>query len=408
MGIGKNRVFDAEQIQVLINKTQSLMDTADMVINEIYLELCRLSDTLEKIPADIRDVGLKHQVDTLKGSIRTDEFQNYRSRMSKSLKRLKENVLKEDKKLGKNLDVVAATVTNMTNRLKNLKELIPEGADTGSYEEFEKAFRECTRGWDTVNGLLNRLLGQIVSALKGGSNESVCLSDDPVNLSTGNFIYQKTDLKIGGMPKLAMTRFYNELDKQEGSMGRGWYHPYEVRLLIQDDTYTVLLEDGKEEHFQKKKDSSFFGESTTSRLVIEEGEEKREETGCRYRTRQGESYHFNKEGQFYLWEDRSGNRLRLTHEGNYLKKVLRETDGAYFTFTYNEIGQLIKVSDQTGRSVSYTYDTKGHLHTVENPEGGSYQYVYDENGRIKSVTNPEGNITVENHYDSQGLSLIHI
>lgn len=406
MGIGKNRVFDAEQIQILINKTQNLMDTADMVINEIYSELCRLSDTLEKIPADIRDAGLKHQVDALKGSIRTDEFQNYRSKMTKSLNRLKENVLKEDKKLGGNLDVVAATVTNMTNRLRNLKELIPEGADTGSYEEFEKAFLECTRGWDTVNGILNRLLGQIVAVLKGGSNECVCLSDDPVNLSTGNFIYEKTDLKISGVPELAMTRFYNELDKQEGSMGRGWYHPYEVRLLIQEDIYTILLEDGKEEHFQKKKDGSFFGENTTSRLMIEEREEKQEVACCCYRTKQGESYHFNKEGQFYLWEDLTGKRLRLTYEENCLAQVLRETDGAYFAFTYNEAGRLIKVSDQTGRSASYTYDEEGRLHTVENPEGGIYQYAYDENGRIRFVTNPVGTVTVENYYDSQGRTVL--
>lgn len=131
MGIGKNRVFDAEQIQVLINKTQNLMDAADGVISELYQELVRLSNTLEKLPADVRDAGLKQQVDALKGSIRTDEFQNYRTKMTKSLNRLKEEIPKEDKKLGAKLEVTAATVTNMTNRLKNLKELIPEGADTG-------------------------------------------------------------------------------------------------------------------------------------------------------------------------------------------------------------------------------------------------------------------------------------
>ena len=405
MGIGKNRVFDAEQIQVLINKTQNLMDAADSIISEIYQELVRLSNTLEKLPADVRDAGLKQQVDTLKGSIRTDEFQNYRTKMTKSLNRLKEEIPKEDKKLGAKLEVTAATVTNMTNRLKNLKELIPEGADTGSYEDFEKAFQECTRGWDAVNGILHTLMEGIVSSLKGGSNESVCLSDDPVNLSTGNFIYEKTDLKLAGIPQLAMTRFYNELDNREGSMGRGWYHPYEVRLFIQEDNYTVILEDGKEEHFQKKKDGSFFGETTTSRLVTEEREEGKEEAYC-YRTRQGEKYHFNKEGHCIVWEDRLENCLHFTYKEDCLVQVLRETDGASFAFTYDEAGRLIQVSDQTGRSASYAYDENGRLCSAKNPEGAQYRYTYDENGRIKSVTNPVEITTVENSYDSQGRTVL--
>ena len=104
MGISKNRVFDAAQIQNLIRKTQNLMDTADQVINEVYNELVRLSNTLEKIPADVRDTNLKQQVDALKGSIRTDEFQSYRASMTKSLNRLRETIPKEDKKLGAKLD----------------------------------------------------------------------------------------------------------------------------------------------------------------------------------------------------------------------------------------------------------------------------------------------------------------
>lgn len=62
MGIIKNRVFDVNQIQTLINKTQNLMDTADTVVGEIYSELCRLSATLGKLPADVRDGGLWQQL----------------------------------------------------------------------------------------------------------------------------------------------------------------------------------------------------------------------------------------------------------------------------------------------------------------------------------------------------------
>ena len=136
MGISKNRVFDTEQLHTLINKTQTLMETADTVTEELYSELCRLSDTLGKLPPDLQDSGFKERVDTLKQSIKTEDFKNYYTSMTKSLKRLKETIPKEDQKLGKKVDIIAASVEIVTKRLKKLKDLIPEGIDTGSYADF--------------------------------------------------------------------------------------------------------------------------------------------------------------------------------------------------------------------------------------------------------------------------------
>ncbi|WP_027422640.1 DUF6531 domain-containing protein [Lachnobacterium bovis] len=48
---------------------------------------------------------------------------------------------------------------------------------------------------------------------------------DPVNLSSGNFIYQKTDLYYGSDEDdgdLVFSRFYNSINDFEGILGKDW------------------------------------------------------------------------------------------------------------------------------------------------------------------------------------------
>lgn len=395
MGISKNRVFDANQIQTLINKTQNLMDAADRVINEVYDELVRLSNTLEKIPADVRDTNLKQQVDALKGSIKTDEFQNYRTSMTKSLNRLKETIPKEDKKLGGKLNTTAAAVTSMTNRLKNLIELIPEGADSGSYEDFEKAFQECTRGWEENNKILEELMEAIAAALKGGNNEEVAYGADPVNLNTGNFVYEKEDIRIDGMLPVSMVRSYNAKDKRSGIFGKGWRHSYEVSLLIEEETLIVILADGREETFVRKKDGSFFGENTVNRLVKEQKEYK-------YLTPEGEIYSFSESGQYLRYKDKFDNILTISYSEERLEKVCCVREQTYLNFVYNQEGKLAQITDNQKRSCFYTYDEQGKLIQAVNAQGETYGYTYNEEGRIESIINAVGTVTVENKYDERG------
>ena len=59
--------------------------------------------------------------------------------MSKRLNGLKEDIQKGDARLGEKLDHAAAVMVTMIARLKGLKDVIPEGADQGSYEDFEAA-----------------------------------------------------------------------------------------------------------------------------------------------------------------------------------------------------------------------------------------------------------------------------
>jgi len=85
---------------------------------------------------------------------------------------------------------------------------------------------------------------------KGSDIDSVTYSADPVNLSTGNFIYDKTDLEIQGKNPFYMRRFYNAINDKKGVLGKDFNHNYEVNLTKNYKGMILHLEEGKEETFQ--------------------------------------------------------------------------------------------------------------------------------------------------------------
>ncbi|MDE7478872.1 MAG: DUF4280 domain-containing protein, partial [Lachnospiraceae bacterium] len=70
---------------------------------------------------------------------------------------------------------------------------------------------------------------------------------DPVNLNTGNFIYEKEDLIIRGITTLSFHITYNSMEEyQGGSLGEGWHHNYEISIEDNNDGMINLhLGDGR-------------------------------------------------------------------------------------------------------------------------------------------------------------------
>lgn len=71
--------------------------------------------------------------------------------------------------------------------------------------------------------------GYVMTYLKGLVLTSA-YSKDPVNLSTGNFYYEKEDLKINGPIPLTFRRWYNAMDKASSVLGEGWSHTDSAHL----------------------------------------------------------------------------------------------------------------------------------------------------------------------------------
>lgn len=395
MGIDKNRVFDKEAIQSLSTMTQNLMNTADIVINEIYGELNSLSNAIANLPSDVRDSLLKDDIDNLKSTIKTDTFKSYSANIKKRLKSLSDTICTQDNNLGKKIAAVVVDMATITTKLTELKDLIPDGADSGSFEDFKKKYIDCVDAWNETEKNLSKIKQELVDGVLGGVTPGTFQSADPVNLGTGNFIYEKEDMKLEGTPAMSLTRFYNTLDRETGSLGKGWRHSFEIFLKINNDEVQLYLPDGKKITFRKIKEGTYTSDKTRDRLV------KEHNIYCLKKSN-GDTFQFDLNGNCLCFEEESGNRISYSMEDGLLKRVKREDDGASYEFHYNAEKKLESISDSTGRSIIYEYSEEGSLQKASCLAGGFFAYQYEQSGYISKVSSVDGTAIVENFFDNQG------
>ena len=72
-------------------------------------------------------------------------------------------------------------------------------------------------------------------ALLSGIQRASASTGDPINTSTGNFYYEKTDLKIEGKYPLEFKRFYNTIGTVDNILGNGWTHSYYIKLIKEEN-----------------------------------------------------------------------------------------------------------------------------------------------------------------------------
>ncbi len=122
-----------------------------------------------------------------------------------------------------------------------------------NYTEFSRRLQDLKAGWDESTENLAEQLAEIEHDMLGVSLTAVQYSSDPVNLSTGNFVYDHEDLKIDGEIPLFFHRYYNSKDRIKGSMGRCFVHNYEICLKENEEKGKVVIcmGDGQKRAFKK-------------------------------------------------------------------------------------------------------------------------------------------------------------
>lgn len=230
--------------------------------------------------------------------------------------------------------------------------------------------------------------------LMGVNAPGTMQSADPVNLSTGNFIYDREDLKINGEIPLSFHRYYNSRDTRTGALGRCFLHGYEMGIEVNDDKrVAVRFQDGQIKHFEKRKDGSYIGTDTALETL-----EDAKDGGYLLTTLEQDRTLFDSHGRIIRQENKNGRGITFTYDSlGRLEQASTDSNSSLFYF-YTQDGKLERVSDHTGRTVTLEY-TDQMLSKVTLPSGVSYTYAYGENGRITAVENPRRITAVKNTYD---------
>ena len=195
-------------------------------------------------------------------------------------------------------------------------------------------------------------------SMMGAEAAAAVNSADPVNLSTGNFIYDHEDLSIGGEIPLTFHRYYNSKDKRTGALGRCFLHNYDVAVEVRPNgEIGVRLHDGQFHHFEKTAEGKYIGKT----IAVEDLEKT--ESGYSLITPGRERKFFDEEG-------------RILRQENWY--------GRGITFTYNENGRLSEAVTDTESKLVYTYDNNQMLTSVKDHTGREVLLSYENGNLVKS------------------------
>jgi YD repeat-containing protein len=159
---------------------------------------------------------------------------------------------------------------------------------------------------------------------------SCCRGGDPVDLSTGLFLNENTDLALADSIAVTLTRTYRQRDTLSRAFGIGSSHPYEMFLVGDTFPYTfleVILPDGGRVRYTRISAGTSYSdavyEHTSTPTTFYKSTIGWNGNGWDLKLKNGTTYIFPEafgagrpaEGALTGIRDRYGNMLTLEHDG---------------------------------------------------------------------------------------------
>jgi len=238
---------------------------------------------------------------------------------------------------------------------------------------------------------------------------------DPVDLSTGLFVYEKTDLEVPDVLSAAVKRTYRPQDSISYAFGIGTTSPYDVSIwggpnVDGRDTIDFYRPDGGRVRYTRtnpgtpQTEAVYEAQGSPGRFFRSKMRWNAQNGGWDLRFRDGAVYEFGNFTPLRAIRDRFGNELRITRSNGASGRVTQLTtpNGRWVKFTYDAASRVSEARDNGGRRAAYTYNTSGRLATATDPGGGTSTYTYDGFGRMTSVADARGITFLRTTYDANG------
>jgi RHS repeat-associated protein len=243
---------------------------------------------------------------------------------------------------------------------------------------------------------------------------------DPVELSTGLFVHQKTDLALPDVIPLELSRTYRQNDSNDRPFGKGATTQYDMFIYGNTANYgEIILPDGGRIHFDKIPNSSpslyecTKGPSPFYKATMRQITGVGPNGAWEVRLVDGTIYQFGIKVLFgdifgphdsitglSVIQDRLGNKVTITRDDSFRIARVTSPNGRWIDFTYTDTSRRIATAtDNSGRVVSYLYDAGGRLWKVTDAKGGVTEYTYDSNDRMLTIKDARNIVFLTNEYD---------
>ncbi|MCH8623099.1 kelch repeat-containing protein, partial [Undibacterium sp. TS12] len=244
-----------------------------------------------------------------------------------------------------------------------------------------------------------------------------CRCGDPVDMYTGLFLNESTDLQVNDIIPLSVARSYRQRDADSRAFGIGTNLSYDVFLVGNSTVWSyqdLVLPDGSQLHFpritpgtdyqtavyQHSSSNTAFNGATVRWngplwswiMTLKDG------TVLQF----PEAMNSNsaRKGALTSIRDRYNNTLTMVRDSNGNLTKVTSPSGRYIQFTYDGYNRITLATDNLTRSVKYEYDTTGRLNKVTYPDLTFEAFTYDANHNMLTVQDRRGKIMVTNVYDA--------
>lgn len=221
---------------------------------------------------------------------------------------------------------------------------------------------------------------------------------DPVDLSTGVFMFSVSDLVVPGRIPLVIERTYRSGDAVIGGFGRGTWMSYnDVLAQTAPDVLTYVYRGRARTPFFRQFDGSYATGTVPAfrgtRITIDPL------TGARVmRHRDGTVFEFDATGLMVAIRDANANQISIGRTGGLQSDRITDPAGRLVSVT-KSFDRVTSVTDPAGRMVRYEYDGAARLTRVIQADGSVTQYGYDSLHRMTSITDGRGVTYLRNTYD---------
>ena len=313
-------------------------------------------------------------------------------------------------------DALSKTKSSLTAALQLMKDLAETIDPSGGNLDLKSRGSILAADVEQLKSSKSTAQKEVEENMLGMEPGGAKMSEDPVNLSTGNFVYEHKDLWIGGEIPLSFTRYYNAMGTYQKSLGKGFLHSYACTLEITEDgKRRIGLFDGAVHTYEKQGDGSYLGqkaadgrltETNDGYLLIRQDQSRQffDQSGKLRRREDANGrgitfFYAKQEANGSKEEPRAGSQKAGLEEAK-LEEARTDTGASLFYMYEKGTGHLIRVTDHSGRCVKLSYQ-KGLLDSVETAEGAVYRYGYNADGRITETIDACGITSVRNTYDAK-------
>lgn len=260
--------------------------------------------------------------------------------------------------------------------------------------------------------------------------------NDPVNVATGNFIEEETDMAFSGVVSAcSVTRMYNSVavfgqHAVSGVFGAGWSSNIEsrVQLNVENAVWTMvdgrevtfdrmIREDGTHGYARAPREAWWLEELPLTQLMGEDGSVA--DPSLRYilhatsydassllriSDNSGTQHIYSLTGVYLGMSAGAGTAVAYLRDEEGRVGAIVHQRGARIDVEYTEGGLVGAIHSSRGQSVRYEYvtlDGRTHLCAVHG-DAGTRRYEHDAAGLIHRVVASTGTVEVTNYYDPAG------